>query len=124
MEEKKFVLVIEDDPFYANIYKMKLKKENIFAEVAVNGDAALLIARKQKPSLILTDLIMPGKDGFQTLKELKEDPALKDIPVVVLSNLSQAEDVQRVMDLGAKEYIVKSNVPIADLIQKIKDYLA
>lgn len=123
MEEKKFVLVLEDDSFYANIYEMKLKKEGISAEVAMSGDAALTIARATRPALIVTDLVMPGKDGFQVLKELQRDSALKDIPVIVLSNLSQEEDIKRVMALGAREYIVKSNVPINDLIEKIKRYL-
>lgn len=124
MTEKQFVLVVEDDPFYANIYKTKLKKEGIDAEVVINGDAAMVMAKKRKPALILTDLIMPGKDGFATLKEVKADPELKDIKVIVLSNLSQEEDIRRVKELGAAEYLIKANVSIQDVIDKIKSNLA
>lgn len=124
MAENKFVLVVEDDPFYANIYKTKLKKEGIDAEVVINGDAAMLVAKKRKPALILTDLIMPGKDGFATLKEVKADPELKDVKVIVLSNLSQEEDIRRVKELGAAEYLIKANVSIQEVIDKIKSNLA
>jgi DNA-binding response OmpR family regulator len=124
MEDKKLVLVIEDDPFYSNIYMMKLKKEGIRAEVALNGDAGLAVARKEKPALILTDLIMPGKDGFEILKELKANPTLRDVPVIVLSNLSQEEDMRRAKELGAVEYLVKANISIQDVIEKVKSNLA
>lgn len=124
MENKKLVLVIEDDPFYANIYKMKLKKEGILAEVAINGDDGLAIARKEHPALILTDLIMPGKDGFEVLRELKADPTLARIPVLVLSNLSQEEDIRRVKELGAKEYLIKANISIQEVVEKVRSALA
>lgn len=124
MAEKKLVLVIEDDPFYSNIYKMKLEKEGIYAEVAMDGDAGIAIARKEKPALILTDLIMPGKDGFEILRELKADPNLKDVPVIVLSNLSQEEDMRRAKELGAVEYLVKANISIQDVVEKVKGNLS
>lgn len=123
MAENQFVLVIEDDPFYANIYRTKLTKENIDVEVASNGDDALAIARKRKPALVLTDLIMPRKDGFQTLKEFKEDPILKDIKMIVLSNLSQEEDMERVKTLGAEEYLIKANVSLQEVVEKVKNSL-
>lgn len=123
MPEEKYVLIVEDDPFYSNIYKTKIEKEGLAAVLAGDGEKALKMAMEKKPALVVLDLIMPGKDGFQTLVEMRADPNLKDIPVVVLSNLSQEEDIKRVMDLGAKEYIIKSNVPISELIQKIKGYL-
>lgn len=123
MSEEKYVLIVEDDPFYSNIYKTKIEKEGLAAVLAGDGEKALKVAMEKKPALVVLDLIMPGKDGFQTLVEMRADPNLKDIPVVVLSNLSQEEDIKRVMDLGAKEYIIKSNVPISELIQKIKGYL-
>lgn len=124
MSEEKYVLIVEDDPFYSNIYKTKIEKEGLAAMLAGDGDKAIKIAKEKKPTLVVLDLIMPGKDGFQTLEELKKDEGLKDVPVIVLSNLSQEEDMKRVMDLGAKEYIIKSNVPINDLVAKIKGYLA
>ncbi len=124
MADKKLVLVIEDDPFYSNIYKMKLEKEGIYAEVAMSGDAGIALARKEKPALILTDLIMPGKDGFEILRVLKADPNLKDVPVIVLSNLSQEEDMRRAKELGAVDYLVKANISIQDVVEKVKGNLS
>lgn len=123
MAEEKFVLVVEDDPFYSKIYKTKLAKENIHAEIVSNGNEAIKLSRERLPSLILLDLIMPGKDGFETLTELKADPVLKAVPVIILSNLSQEEDIKKVMDLGAAEYLIKANVPIRDVIEKVKNNL-
>lgn len=118
------VLVVEDDKFYSNIYKVKLAKEGIDARLAVDGNEALKFAREKKPDLVLLDLIMPGKDGFETLQEFKADPELKDIRVIILSNLSQDEDVKRVMSAGAFDYIVKANISLQDMVEKVKKYLS
>ena len=67
---------------------------------------------------------MPGKDGFQVLEELKADPVFKDLVVLVLSNLSQDEDIKRVMDMGATEYLIKSNVPLQEVIAKVRSYIS
>ncbi|TXI33563.1 MAG: response regulator [Candidatus Moraniibacteriota bacterium] len=123
MGEAKYVLVVEDDPFYSKIYKTKLAKEHILSEIVGNGNDALKVSRERRPSLILLDLIMPGKDGFETLAELKADDALRDVPVVVLSNLSQEEDVRRIMELGAVEYLIKANVPIQEVVSKVRMHL-
>jgi DNA-binding response OmpR family regulator len=119
----KYVLVVEDDPFYSKIYKTKLAKEHILSEIVGNGNDALKVSRERRPGLILLDLIMPGKDGFETLAELKADDALRDVPVVVLSNLSQEEDVRRIMELGAVEYLIKANVPIQEVVSKVRMHL-
>lgn len=120
MADVPYVLVVEDDPFYSKIYKTKLAKEKIKSQIVGNGNEAIKAAQALRPKLILLDLIMPGKDGFETLAELKADPNLKDVPVIVLSNLSQDEDIKRIMALGALEYLVKANVPIQEVINKVK----
>lgn len=120
---KKYVLVAEDDRFYANIYKTKLSKEGFEVAVAGDGAEALKLARQKKPSLILLDLVMPVKDGFETLKELKADASLKSIKVIVLSNLGQEEDIKKAKDLGAHDYVVKANVSIQEMMSKVKGYL-
>lgn len=122
MADEKYVLIVEDDPFYSNIYKTKMAAEGIQASIVHDGSAAIKAAQEKKPGVIVLDLIMPGKDGFQTLQELKADPALKDVVVLVLSNLSQDDDIKRVMDMGATEYLVKSNVPLQEVIERIKKY--
>lgn len=120
---KKYILVAEDDSFYSNIYKFKLNKEGFLVETATNGDEALKLIRERKPDLILLDLIMPIKDGFETLRELKDDPALKDIKVIVISNLGQDEDITRTKEMGAQDYLVKANMSIQEMMDKVKSYL-
>lgn len=122
-KKKPLVLVVEDDFFLVNVHKKKLAKEGLEVLVAGNGNEAMDLARKNKPDIILLDLIMPVKDGFQALKELKADPDLKDIKVVVLSNLGQEEDKQRAMEAGAIDYFVKANVSFREIINQVKYHL-
>jgi len=119
--EEKYVLVVEDDPFYSKIYKTKLSKEGIEARLAQNGNEAIKILQEDgNPVLILLDLIMPGMDGFDTLKALKATEATKNIPVIVLSNLSQEEEIKQVLAMGAQEYLIKANTPIGDIINRVR----
>jgi len=124
MPEKTFVLVVEDDTFYASVYRAKLAKEGFEIEVAENGDKALERAKKRRPDLMLLDLIMPGKDGFETLADFRKEETLRDLKIIVLSNLSQEEDIARAKSLGATEYVIKSNVSLEELMKKIKQYVA
>lgn len=119
----KFILVAEDDKFFANIYRVRLAQEGYDVKVVENGEEALAAVRERKPDLILLDLIMPVKDGFETLKELKEDPNLKDIKVIVVSVLGQEEDFKRAQELGASGYFVKTDISIHDMVNKLKEYL-
>jgi DNA-binding response OmpR family regulator len=120
---KPVVLVVEDDEFLSSVHKNKLTKEGFEVVMAGNGQEALDIVGKVKPGIILLDLIMPVMDGFETLKKLKEDPDLKDTKVIILTNLSQDEDKQRVMDLGAIDYIVKANVSFREIVNVVKHNL-
>ncbi|MFH1632233.1 MAG: response regulator [bacterium] len=117
------VLIIEDDKFLSKIYATKLKKEGIDADFALDGVEGLKKMREDKPSLILLDLILPKKDGFAVLEEMKADPKLKGIPVLILSNLGQESDIERGKKLGAKEFIVKSDTSIQEVISKIRGTL-
>jgi len=123
MSKAPCILIAEDDKFLVKVYTTKLAKEGFQVEVASNGEEALKLAREKNPDLIFCDLMMPIKDGFEVLKELKADPKLKKIKIVILSNLSQEEDKKRVMDLGAEEYIVKANVPFSEVIALAKKYV-
>ena len=119
----KSVLVVEDDPFYSNIYKAKFTKEGFDVRIAKNGDEAMKAARERKPDLMLLDLIMAGKDGFETLADFRNDPTFSDLRIIVLSNLSQEEDIERTKRLGATEYVVKANISLQDMVDKVKGYL-
>lgn len=120
----KKVLVVEDDKFLIKAYSAKLKKEGFDTILASNGEDALRIAGEEKPDIILLDLIIPKKDGFDVLYDLKQNSKLKEIPVIVLSNLGQPEDIERAKKIGANDYLVKSNISMKDMVDKIKEVLA
>lgn len=120
--KSKKVLIVEDEKPLARALQLKLQKNDIESEIAHNGEEALKILEKQSFDLILLDLIMPQMDGFATLEEMKK----KEIktPVVITSNLGQEEDIKRVMGMGVKEYIIKSNTPIVEIVNKVKTMLS
>lgn len=122
LPKKKQILVVEDDEFNRNIYSFKLVKEGYVVIISLDGDSALSEAKKKKPDLILLDLMMLGKDGFETLEEIKKDKNLKDIKVIVFSNLGQQEDIDRAKKLGAEEYLVKADTSINQVVDLIKKY--
>lgn len=119
----KKVLVVEDDKFYSNILSMRLQKAGNSVTVVDDGQKALEEVSKNKPDLILLDLVMPIKDGFETLEDLYKDPANKKIKVIVLTNLSQEEDKKRALDLGALDYIVKTNLSIQQMVDVVEKNL-
>lgn len=120
---KKYILIAEDDKFYDNIYKVKFENEGYEVRVVTDGAQAVQEAKKRKPDMVLLDLVMPVKDGFETLKALKALPELKDVPMMVLSSLGQEDDATKVKQLGAVEYYVKTNITIYELVNKVKEYL-
>ena len=120
----KKVLIIEDDEQVARVYTIKLKQEGIETIGAVDGEAGLEKIVSEKPDLVLLDLMLPKKDGFWVLGEMAKAPALKKISVIVLSNLGQEQDKERALKLGAKDYLVKSDISIKEVVEKIKKYLA
>ena len=114
------ILIAEDDPFLNKIMGNYLKDEGFEVEVAKDGEEALEKIKANGYKMVLLDLIMPKKNGFEVLKELKK--LNSKVPVVVFSNLSQAEDEKEALALGAKAYYVKHNVPIDELSKIIKTY--
>jgi DNA-binding response OmpR family regulator len=118
-----FIIVAQDDRFYANVFRAKLTKEGFDVAVVENGEDALKAIRSRRPDLLILGLILPVRDGFGVLKELRADRELKDLKVIVATNLSQEEDRQRAMAMGALDYIVETNVSINEMVEKIKQYL-
>lgn len=122
---KKKILIIEDDQFLKRIYDIKLKKEGFEVKLASDGDEGIeKLKEGWKPELILLDLIMPKKNGFEVLEEIKMDNGLADIPVVILSNLGQEADIKRGIELGAVDFLVKTEFSIDAVVNKVKEYLA
>lgn len=120
----KKILIAEDDRFLANAYRVKLEKEGFETNIAANGEETLKILESGKYDLIILDLIMPKKDGFETLEEISKNNDYSKIPVIIASNLGQQEDVDRGMSLGAKDYIIKSDMSMEGLVNKIRGVLA
>lgn len=117
----KLVLVAEDERPMAKALELKLAHEGFQSKTALNGEEALEMLRKEKFDLLLLDLVMPKMDGFRVLEVMKEEDIR--VPTIVLSNLSQQEDEKRVKELGAKEFFIKSDTPITDVIHYIKKVL-
>ena len=122
--KKTRVLVVEDDRFLQKILLMKFESEGFVTVGASDGEEGLRLARTDKPDLIVLDLILPKVNGFEVPTELKTEAATKAIPVVVLSNLGQDEDIRRVLELGALDFLVKSNHSIMEVVSKVKEAYA
>jgi len=120
----KKILVVEDDPFLSNLLKIRLEKERLNVILAKDGDEAIKKIQETDPDLILLDLILPKKSGFEVLQNISLDPNFKNKPVVIISNLGQTIDVQKAKELGAIEYFVKAKISIDDLILKIKEFIS
>ena len=114
------ILLVEDDPFLWTLIQSKLLKEGFEVTLARDGQACLSQVNKIKPSLILLDIILPDMDGFEVLRQIKADPATASIPVIVLSNLGQQEDIARGVALGAKDYLIKAHHAPQEIVDKIK----
>ena len=117
------LLIVEDEEILIKVLKEKFEKEKFTVALATDGEAALQAAKSFKPDLILLDIILPKKDGLQVLKELKANPELRSIPVIMASNLGEDEKIKTALSLGAVDYLVKTQHPINEVVEKVKGYL-
>lgn len=119
----KKILLVEDDDGLANVYTMRLEAEGFTLKRVPNGEDALAAAVAFKPDLILLDVMMPKVSGFDVLDILRNTPETANIKVVMLTALSQEADKEKANKLGADDYLVKSQVVIADVVDRIKHHL-
>ncbi len=117
------ILIVEDEEVLAKVLQEKLENSGYAAEIAMDGDAALAAAEKFRPDAIVLDLLLPKKNGFEVLETLKANEVLKMIPVIVVSNLGEDSDIKRSLQLGAADYYVKSEHPINEIVEKIKNVI-
>lgn len=117
------ILLVEDDEMLHSMYTQKFEKEGYEVLSAYNGADGVKKAQTEKPALILMDIIMPKMDGFVALKKLKKKEETKDIPVIMLTNLGQEEDVKKGKELGASDYFIKANHTPAEVVAKVKELL-
>ncbi len=118
------VLLVEDDTFLASIYRTKFEQEGFKVVVAENGQEALEMARKKRPDIILLDILLPHMDGFAVLTELKKDKNIGQVPVILLTNLGQKEDVEKGLALGAAAYLIKAHCRPSETVTQVKKILA
>jgi len=116
------IVLVEDDEILSKVIYEELKDADFDVMQAFDGEEGLKLIRSKKPDLVLLDIILPKKDGFEVLEELKKSPDTQDIPVIVLTMIGKDEDIKKGLDLGANDYIVKSQHAIAEIIEKIKGF--
>lgn len=119
----KKILIIEDDPFLSEMYLTKFQESGFKVEIAVNGQEGIEKIIKTRPDLILLDIVLPKTDGFEVLKKVKGDKDLKKIPIVLLTNLGQKNEVEKGLALGADEYIIKAHFTPTAVVAKVKELL-
>ena len=120
------ILLVEDDPFLSSLLKNRLQKEGFEIILVRDGDEALNSLNNFAPNLILLDIILPKKSGFEVMEEVKKNPQFKNqtTPIIIISNLGQPEDIDRGRKLGAVEYFIKAKISIDELIEKIKSFIS
>lgn len=123
MAKKTKVLIVEDEKMLCDMYKTKFEMEGYDVVQALDGKEGIEKAKVEKPDVILLDIIMPKLDGFGALQTLKKDADTKGIPVLLLTNLGQEDDVKKGKTLGAADYFVKANHSPADVVDKVRGVL-
>ena len=123
MDETAKILVIEDDKFLNKLYSDQLRREGFEVSVAISGEEGLSKALNENPDLVILDIVLPHKNGFDILSEMKLRRKTKNIPVVILTNLEQDTDIKTGLDLGAAGYLIKTDFPITKLGEEVRKYL-
>ncbi|MBU1167585.1 response regulator [Patescibacteria group bacterium] len=122
-EKKPKILIIEDDPFLLSMYVTKLEANEFEVASEEDGEKGIKAIKDEQPDLLLLDILLPGKDGFEILEDMKTDEELKGIPVILLTNLGQRKDVEKGLELGAVDYLIKAHFTPSEVITKIMKVL-
>ncbi|MDO8554948.1 MAG: response regulator [bacterium] len=117
------VLIVEDDEFLRQLVAQKLTQEGFNVIAAIDATEAFKSIHEKQPQIILLDLILPGMDGYEILDQLKKDSFTKSIPVIVLSNLGQREDIDKALKAGANDYLIKANFTPGEIVEKVRNVL-
>lgn len=118
--KKTKILLVEDDAFLAGMYVTKLNLEDFEVRLASDGEKGLKLAQEETPDIVLLDIVLPKMSGFDVLKDLKADKKTKNVPVILLTNLGQRDDVKKGLDLGAVDYLIKAHFMPSEVVDKIK----
>ena len=117
------IVLVEDDPLLIDIYSTKFKEAGFEVSVVDRGDAAADRIVQEKPDLVVLDIVLPQRNGWEILKSVKSNPKTKDIKVVILSNLGQKEEIEKGMDLGASGYLIKAHYTPSQVVKEIRKIL-
>lgn len=118
------VAIVEDDTFLAGMYEQKFRMEQMNPLMAYDGEAGLELVRKEKPDIVLLDIMMPKMDGWEVLQALRADASTKSIPVIMLTNLGQKEDVDLALKYGANDYLIKAHFNPQEVIDRVRAIVA
>lgn len=122
-KEKTKILLVEDDSFLLGMYATKFELEGFQVIVAEDGEKAVRVALKELPDIILLDIILPKLNGFEVLKQLKAEAATAKTPVILLTNLSQRDEIEQGLKMGAEDYLIKAHFMPSEVVDKIKKVL-
>lgn len=117
------ILLVEDDSFLLGMYATKFELEGFDVTTAEDGEKAIRAAAKELPDIILLDIILPKQNGFEVLRQLKADQSTNKIPVILLTNLSQKDDIEQGLKIGAEDYLIKAHFMPSEVVEKIKKVL-
>jgi len=116
----KKILLVEDDPFLVDIYSTKLKESGFSVETAVDGDEGLKKLKEEVPDLLVLDIVLPHSDGWEILRRIRKEEKLKKLKIVILSNLSQKNEIKKGLSFGAVKYLIKAHYTPSEVVNEIK----
>tara|TARA_Y100000031_G_scaffold150898_2_gene191133 strand:+ start:50932 stop:51330 length:399 start_codon:yes stop_codon:yes gene_type:complete len=122
-QKKRSVFIIDDDKFLLDMYALKFNELGFDVLTALSSEDALNLLKESKPDAILLDIVMPGMDGLEFLKKVKEDHVAESSLIIVLSNLGQESDIDQAKQIGADGYIVKASATPGEIVKKVTEYL-
>lgn len=124
LSKKKKILLIEDDPFLNQLYVKKFLDEKLDVLSAYDGKKGLELAKRDNPSIIILDIVLPEMDGYEVLDNLKKSVLTASIPVIILTNFFEKEDIRRALKTGAKDYLIKTHCMPSEVVDRVKKILA
>jgi len=120
----KKILWVEDDPLLSDMISRKCLANACLLLHATDADQTFEILKKEKPDIIILDILLPGKNGFEILRDIKSNDSLKEIPVIILSNFGQKDEIEKGLKLGAKKYLIKATLTLDEILFQVNDLLS
>jgi len=122
-KDKIKILLVEDDSFLLSMYATKFEMENFKVVMAEDGEKAVKLALKEAPDIVLLDVLLPKANGFEVLRQLKASSITANVPVILLTNLSQKDEIEQGLKMGAEDYLIKAHFMPSEVVDKIKKVL-